>query len=141
MDDSYPADINWLAFIEYALEGFRDGLITQHEEICALTTGVIWHDFVHRAFPKKLTDSQQRRKQLALDFIDLSPAEPASGQEIRNLSPAMAAAYAGRSDRMITRDLNALVEMNLLKSVGGGRYVSNTDLLFTFFAKVRPDED
>ncbi len=137
VDGSYPTDINMLDFVEYALEGYRDLLVEQLEEIHEQLLVVIWHDHIHRVFPKQMTPTQQRRKQLALSLGDTDREASVVAASIRELTPALAAAYASKSDRTISRDLNALVGMNLLKREGDG-YRSNSDILFAFFADVRP---
>jgi DeoR/GlpR family transcriptional regulator of sugar metabolism len=48
--------------------------------------------------------------------IDLTEsAEPVPIAELRHISPRIAEAYAGKTDRTIRRDVNALAEMGLLK--------------------------
>lgn len=134
---SYPTNINMLDFLEYALEGYRDLLVEQLAEIRKQLLGVIWHDHIHRAFPKQMTATQQRRIQLALSLGNTDIEAPVVAATIRELTPALAAAYATRSDRTISRDLNALTGMNLLKRDDDG-YRSNSEVLFAFFANARP---
>ena len=137
IDGAYPPYIQWQGFLEYALQGCRDSLAEQFNAIQDQLAHVIWHDHVHRAFPKQMTIQQQRRKQLALSMIDLEREHIVSAATVRELTPALAAAYAGRNSRTIIRDLDELVNMALVKKAGGG-YQSNSDILFAFFANVRP---
>ena len=137
VDGSYPTDINMLDFVEYALEGYHDLLNEQFREIHKQLLGVLWHDHIHRAFPKQMTPTEQRRKQLALGLGEMDPEVSFVAATIRGLTPALAAAYASKSDRTISRDLNALTDINLLKRDDDG-YRSNSEILFAFFANVRP---
>lgn len=136
VDGSYPPEINMLNFVEYALEGYHDLLVEQFAEIYEQLLGVIWRDHIHRAFPEQMTATQQRRKQLALSLADVDPEVSVMAATIRELTPALAAAYASKSDRTISRDLNALTDMDLLKRYDAG-YRSNREILFAFFATVQ----
>lgn len=136
VDGAYPTEINMLDFVEYALEGYHDLLNEQFREIHKQLLGVLWHDHIHRAFPEQMTATQQRRKQLALSLGNIDPDASVGAAAIRELTPALAAAYASKSDRTISRDLNALTGMNLLKRDDDG-YRPNRDILFAFLANVR----
>ena len=137
IDGAYPSEINLLDFLEYALEGYRDALVKQFRLIRRQLQSVIWHDTIHRSFPKRMTATQQRRKQLALSMTELEAGEAVSVSSIRELTPALAAAYANLSDRTIVRDLNALVSLQLLRREASG-YMPNTDILLAFSSTVRP---
>ena len=139
IDGAYPPYIQWHGFLEYALEGYRDSLAEQFHVIQAQLANVIWHDHIHRAFPKQMTIQQQRRKQLALSLTEMDREQTVVASQVRTLTGSLANAYANVGDRTVRRDLNALVDMGLLKHVGIG-YQSNTDVLFAFFANVRPGE-
>lgn len=133
-DSAYPSEGSCKEFIEYALGGYRDELDKQLSYIHFLQIKVIWHDFIHASFPKNPTVAQQRRKRLALDLTDHRFDKPVKLSEIRELTAAVALAYADRTDRTIQRDLNELVKMELLKRDAAG-YKPNTDILLAFFAK------
>lgn len=135
-DGSYPPDGNLQGFIEYSLQGLKDELDKQLSYIHFLQIKVIWHDFIHASFPKKLTEAQQRRKRLALDLTDHRFEKPVKIAEIRELTAAVALAYADKTDHTIKRDVNKLMEMKLLKSVPEG-YLPNTDILIGFFVNVK----
>ena len=137
MDGAYPSDINMLDFVEYALEGYRDLLAEQYDEIHRQTLGVLWHDHIHGVFPKQMTATEQRRKQLALSLGDNDSQAPFVAATVRELSAALAVTYDSMTDRTINRDLNALASMNLLKRDSDG-YRSNSEILYAFFANVRP---
>ena len=136
VDSAYPADISLLEFLDYALEGFRDSLGEQLMTIRRQLASVVWHDHIHRSFPQHMSVTAQRRKQVALSLADLDSDETVDIGEIRELYPTLAAAYIGKSDRTISRDLNALVNMSLLTKEERG-YRSNRDILFGFVAKAR----
>ncbi len=139
-DGSYPEKSNLLGFIEYALQGFKDELDEQFMIVHAMQLRIIWHDYIHAEFRKRfsenLSTSRQRQKRLILDLTIHRFDEAVSKDEIRDVSNALYMAYAERNKRMIQRDLNALVDMELLIQDGKG-YKPNTDILLGFFANTR----
>ena len=137
-DSAYPSEGSCKEFIEYALGGYRDELDKQLSYIHILQIKVIWHDFIHASFPKNPTAAQQRRKRLALDLTDQRFEQPVKVSEMREISAAVALAYANKIDRTLHRDVNKLVDMKLLKSVSEG-YLPNTAILLGFFANVKPE--
>ncbi|MCY4465410.1 MAG: Fic family protein [Chloroflexi bacterium] len=142
--ESYPKKGNLADFIRYALEGFRDGLDEQLTAIHAMQARSIWRDEIDatfvREFSANLTTARQRQKRLLLNLSDRLMERPATKQDISTLSPALARAYAGKSMRTVSRDLNALQELNLLKRVGGG-YLPNDSILRGFQARARANDE
>lgn len=143
-DGSYPENSNILGFIGYALQGLKDELDEQFQIVHAMQLRIIWHDYIHAEFRKRfsenLSPSRRRQKRLILDLTIHRFDEPVSKNQIRDVSPALYLAYADRNKRMIQRDLNALVDMELLTQEGN-RYKPNTDILLGFFANTRTDSD
>ena len=133
-DGSYPPEGNVQRFVEWALRGYRDELEEQCDFILNSQTTIIWHDLIHASFPKKLTEVQQRRKRLALDLTDPQFENPIPFRDIRELTPAVALAYANEKDQTIRNDLKVLNDMDLIQRVDKG-YKPNTEILSVFFAK------
>ena len=131
-DGSYPNTADVQRFVEWALRGYRDELDEQCRMIYNSQTTVIWHDYIHASFPKKLSDAQQRRKRLALDLTHPRFLKPVKFAEMRELTPAVAVAYADERDQTIRNDLNVLIEMGLIQRVEGG-YKPNSEILQGFF--------
>ncbi len=141
-DGSYPETSNILGFIGYALQGFKDELDEQFEIVHGMQLRIIWHDVIHAEFRKRFSENlsaaRQRQKRLVLDLTIHRFDEAVNKNQIRDVSPALYHAYAERNKRMIQRDLNALVDMELLIHDGTG-YKPNTDILMGFFANVRAE--
>ncbi|MDE2857122.1 MAG: Fic family protein [Chloroflexota bacterium] len=138
IDGAYPAEANIRRFVEFALEGFLGELDKQRLEVHNSQITVIWHEFIHSRFPKRLTNTQQRRKQLALDLTHPRfQNNSAQIHEIRELSPALAVAYSSKTDRTIRNDLNALVDMQLLQRDVSG-FKPNIHILMGFFGASTP---
>jgi len=115
-------------FIEYAVDGFVDGLREQLTYIRRQQLEVTWENYVHSAFRGKETAAEVRRKHLVLDM----PARPVPKPTIRRVSTRVAEAYAGKTDKTVTRDLNALEEMGLISRTGLRHYVASRKMILAF---------
>lgn len=102
-----------IPFIQYALQGLGDGLDEQLQTIRAQQFHVFWMNHVHSSFRQKVTPADLRRRQLVVDLSE--ETEPVPIVQLRYVSPKIAEAYAGKTDRTIRRDLNALERMNLIR--------------------------
>jgi Fic family protein len=101
-----------LPFIDYALEGFLDGLTEQLKLIREQQLQVHWINYVHEVFRNKngLTDTRIRR--LVLDLSTKN--EPTPRNKVRYVSPRMAEAYALYNDKTIQRDIKKLKDLTLV---------------------------
>jgi hypothetical protein len=105
------ATANPTPFIEYAVEGFVDGLREQIERVQMQQLEVTWENFVHTSFGGPETPTHRRRKRLLLDM----PPQWIERGDLRRVSPRVAEAYATKGDRTLSRDINALTDMKLLR--------------------------
>jgi hypothetical protein len=101
-----------LPFIHYAVSGFVDGLREQIGTIQKQQLELAWRDYVYESFRDKKGVIDERRRHLALDLSLKERAVPLN--EIRQLSPRVAEAFAGKHDRTIMRDIDVLVRMELI---------------------------
>jgi Fic family protein len=117
-------------FIQYALLGFRDGLEKAIGLIHKEQTEVTWKNHVHDITEKmqgeeKYRKTAQRIRQLAY-YI---PADRFfSVEEIKILNTRIAKEYQALSPQTLRRDLEILVDKNLLK-VEKNKYRANHELL------------
>lgn len=118
-----------LPFLMYAVEGFQAGLTQQLELIREQHWTVAWENYVHSQLHGRHGQAADRRKHLVLDIS--KQAGPVRRAQIRDLSPRLARLYAGKTDKTITRDINAVIEMRLLKR-GVGGLVPRRDQLLGF---------
>ena len=79
---------------------------------------MIWESFIQRAFAKKTRPSELRQRDVALALLRRS--DSISAKEIPELSPELAKAYADKSQKTVTRDLNALETMGIIQQTTGG---------------------
>ena len=122
-----------LPFIQYALQGLKDGLDEQLQTIRAQQFHVFWMNHVHNSFRQKVNATDLRRRQLVVDLSD--ETEPVPVARLRYLSPRIAEAYAGKTDRTIRRDVTVLEEMDLISRSYEGVEI-NRELMSAFLSPV-----
>jgi len=107
-----------IPFIEYAVRGFVDGLRIQLRTIQDQQLDVVWRNYIHEKFKDLNKRSDVRHRHLALDIS--AQKEPIPLDELRNISPRIAAHYATLSPRALSRDIAFLVEMGLVEITPAG---------------------
>jgi Fic family protein len=117
----YPLGI----FLEYALQGLRDELRDQIEMIQRHQQHVMWEKIVHDSFQNEDTPARKRQRHIALD---MDPLTPTPKNKMREASTRVAAEYAGAGPKTVSRDVNALLERNLIIRAGKG-YLPNIALV------------
>ena len=116
-------------FIQYAVQGFLDGLRGYVELVWKQQYDVVWRSYVHERFRDHTGTVNDRRRRLVLD---LSQEEiPKRRTEIAELTPRLAAAYARLTDRALSRDLNVLINMGLIRRLGD-LYLANKEVIMSF---------
>ncbi|MBL8156277.1 MAG: Fic family protein [Anaerolineae bacterium] len=123
-------------FVEYALQGFVDGLDEQIRSIQDHQLKIQWRNFVHRSFDEHTSKADTRRKHLLLDLTDQEAGRNVRPNDIPNLSPRMGAAYANKTRKTIQRDINELENMGLVIAEKG-TIRANIGLLTTFLPRKR----
>ena len=113
----------------YALQGYVDGLRAQIGLIRELQLVSAWENHVNVAFANSNSAADSRRRHLALDLA--TAGRPVAPHELRTLTTRLAAAYAGKTPKTVTRDINALLSMGLAQREGK-RVVSNQRSLIAF---------
>jgi hypothetical protein len=67
-----------------------------------------------------------------------SSTDPVPRASLREMTPALAASYAAKTDKTLSRDLNALVDMDLIRRTAEG-YVSRREKILAFLpARAEP---
>jgi Fic family protein len=115
------------SFISYAVEGFVDGLREQVDQIKEFQIQVAWQNHVHMVLDGS-TPAVKRRRHMILDMpVD----HPTLKKNLSVVSERVRDAYRDAGDRILPRDINALVKDRLLVKVPGG-YRPNLDLIRAF---------
>lgn len=128
-------------FLLYAVQGFVDELRAQLDRIWSMQYLDRWEQYVHQRFGETNTDARRRQLRLVKDLskasIEATPNHPVPNlrpkprAEIRRLSPELAEAYAGKTERSLTRDLNALERMDLIARTPEG-WIPRSDSVLAF---------
>jgi len=116
------------------VRGFIDGLNEQIQMIEVQQLVVHWRNYVHDQFRDADKATDIRRRRLVLDLSNSS--EPVPISELRYISPRIAEAYAGKTDKTIQRDINFLIKLNLVKRTGKGIEVRR-ELMYAFLPATR----
>ncbi len=116
-------------FFSYALRGLVEGLDEQLDWIVTTQLVTAWENYINEQFTGRDTPAGRRRAMLVRD---LPPDPPTRRAEITYVSPRVAEAYAGKTSKTVTRDLNRLLEMGLVRRIGGRGYVSNLSQMYAF---------
>lgn len=125
-------------FLLYAVQGLVDGLQTQLDFVRREHLQVAWHSYVLAKFrDMRRSEAASRQRDLVLD-LSFQP-EPVPKRKLPDLTPRLARRYAGRTSKTVTRDLNALQRLGLIRRAPGG-YVADTDIMLGFMP-IRRDLD
>lgn len=126
-------------FLLYAVQGFVEELRGQLDRIWSMQYVDRWEQYVHQRFGDTSTDSQRRQLRLVKDLskasIETVPhhplpfLRPIPRGKLRLLSPTLAEAYAHKTERTLSRDLNALERMGLIYRSERGWYPDSDSVL------------
>jgi Fic family protein len=133
-------------FLHYAVEGFVDELHAQIDRIWSMQFADRWEQFVYESFGEIRGESERRRLRLVKDLsrasivladgIGFPEHRPVPRHELRHLSPQLAELYAGKTDRMLTRDLDDLVTRELIARTRDG-YIPASYRVLAFMPRAR----
>jgi cell filamentation protein, protein adenylyltransferase len=116
-------------FVDYAIQGFVDELREQLGTIRNEQLRVTWENFVHETFRDEDTAARRRQKHIVLDLTERG--EPIPQNKLPELSARVAAGYAERGSKTISRDVNELLRRGLIRRVRGG-VTANLDVIRAF---------
>jgi len=119
---------NLTSFIDYAVRGFRDGLMETLEAIQVGQFETAWRSFIYDRFAQRRYTKKnvfKRRRELMLNF---PVGQDLTLDDIALLTPTLARSYAQLSERTLLRDLDVLRQMELVKKVDGA-YRARADAL------------
>lgn len=105
-------------FLLYAIRGLVDELREQLRVVWRQLYDDRWEQYVYRQFGGSDSAPEVRQRQLVLDLS--KRRTPVRKSDLRSLSPKVAAAYAKKTDKTLTRDVNALLRRDLIQQVDGG---------------------
>lgn len=126
-----------LPFIQYAIEGFLDGLREQLEYVWKQHLDIVWRNYVHERFKERSGTAADRQRHLVLD-LSRTP-EPVLQSQVSELTPRLVKAFATKGSKTLARDLNELMRMELIERDPEGRYRARTELVFSFLPAQIPN--
>jgi Fic family protein len=129
------------AFLAYAIQGYYDGLNGVLDSLSSASIETAWKYLVHSRFAERSYRKQnvhKRRRRLALAMPPIE--EGLAPDEIMMLTPELAREYAALVPRTLLRDLDELIEMEILVKENG-RYRNNLRLLGSQMAPHRRRHD
>lgn len=115
-----------LPFIGYALQGFVDGLREQLNRIRAQQFANRWEQYVYQQFGRTKSHAQLRQRQLVLEMSKYD--QPLPKAQLPRLTAGLVEMYHGKTDKTLSRDVNAVIKMGLVRRLGG-EYVANKHLI------------
>lgn len=121
-------------FIQYAIQGLRDGLLETLKIIQGSLMDMTWQKLIHDKFAaKKYKHKEVFRRQRDL-MLNFPTHEELSMEEVALANPRIAKTYGGLSSRTLKRDLDELIEMELIK-YNKGKYKASVWLVMRPLAK------
>lgn len=121
-----------LEFLEYSVEGFKDGLRDQIDIVQSQQLNIAWTTYIHEQFEHLHGTAHERRKNLVLD-LSSAPA-PIPINKLRELPPRVAVAYKDLHPRTLARDVAHLMEMGLIANDEDGKWRAKKEVMLDFFA-------
>jgi len=88
-----------------------------------------WEQYVYQQFGRTNSPAKLRQRQLVLEMSKAS--KPLSKSELRTLAPGLIEMYHGKTGKTLTRDINAVSEMGLIRREGQG-YAPNKHVVEAF---------
>jgi len=122
-------------FIDYAVQGFRDGLYETLAIIQENQLQITWRNYIYGIFDNKkatgkATIAIKRRRNLILRI----PSDKNINEtEISELHPSIIREYSGLSERTLSRDLEELIIMDLVDKNKDG-YRAKVEILKKYMA-------
>jgi Fic family protein len=119
-----------IPFLAYAARGLVDELAEQLGIIWDWQYEDRWEQYVYQQFGELRTESDRRRLRLTLAISKRHP-QPVPRSQMLLLTPELARAYAEKTPKTLTRDINAIRKLELIQRVPGG-YKANKDIIRGF---------
>ncbi len=118
LDEAGKSGGDVIPFIQYAVQGFLDGLRSHLAVIWHQQWDVIWRSYVHERFKESHGRSSLRQRRLVLELSTQTAPIPIS--ELPKMSPQVSEEYLGKTNKTLARDVNKLVEMGLVEKTSRG---------------------
>jgi len=118
-----------MPFLLYAAEGLADELKAQIDFIRGMQMEIMWRDYVYESFRGRKSPAPARQRDLALALANSPRPRPLA--DLAGLTPGLAREYARKTAKPLSRDVNQLVKMELIRKSGAG-YETCQDKILSF---------
>lgn len=118
-----------IGFLTYSAQGYVDQLREQIGRVQVEQRQVAWVNYVHAKMQERPDGATQKRQRMVVLSLPLDRGVRTS--EIRKLTPDLAEMYAGKTEKTLTRDINQLRELGLIRRRGTAIH-SRIDLMDAF---------
>jgi Fic family protein len=137
LDLAFRKGGDFVPFVRYAVRGLVDGLREQLEVIRAVQLRYAWRDYVHDFFGDiGASESLTRRQQL---LLAMSREIEVTKNRLTHLTPELAAAYAKKTAKTLSRDLHFLLGSQLIELTGPRTYRARSYIMVAFLPRRRTD--
>ncbi|MDQ2707538.1 MAG: hypothetical protein M3Z25_07825 [Actinomycetota bacterium] len=121
-------------FLTYSAQGLVEMLREQIDRVQQAQRNIAWVNYVHQTMATTVDGpTQSRQRALALSM----PTDRGLRRtEVRRLTAELAEMYATKTDKTLTRDVNKLVELGLIRRDGPLLW-SRIDLMDAFLPVTR----
>lgn len=123
-------------FLTYCASGFVEGLGEQLTWIYDRQFRLTWHEYVGSQVTGRDPDMRERRALIAEVLLF---REPVAKKDIPLLTPELAQIYAASGPKTLTRDLNELTAIGLVRAVDGG-YQADSEVLMSLLPLTVPPD-
>lgn len=130
-------------FIEYAVQGFKDGLQDVLDTVHWNQLEMAWQNYVHETFQRKPVAGRKKpllQRQRAL-ILSIELEKDYDEYELANVNEAIRIQYDNVSVRTLSRDIQDLTELGLLITLSEGYFRANTAVLRGTMAQARADRN
>jgi Fic family protein len=130
LDQTSKSNGDLRMFMEYAVRGFVDQLREQIGTIQEQQLMVSWVNYVHEKFGSQRTPADRRQRDVVLAMSKKAGTyiKPA---DIKQLDPQIAAQYATKTPKTVTRDMNRLKKLGLVEA-GAIGYRARIEIMRAF---------
>lgn len=118
-------------FASYAIQGFVEELRGTLDRIQQFQLSLAWETIIGEAYLGKTAETASRRRELLRTLPAGGPGDFTPISSLNRLSPDLAALYAVKTTKTMTRDINALQQAGLIVR-NGNAIRPNFEQLFAF---------
>ena len=130
LDSAVRGEGDVINFIKYTIEGLVDGLREQINFIREQQWEVAWVNYVHTVFHSNNSPTDVRRRHIVI-ALSRYPAGIGHSQ-IAALTPELMREFHGKTPKTVMRDLNALLELDLIVRLPKGLVRAKREKILAF---------